>query len=84
MRTEFDAISIADFLHHAHFIPASKGLLRKWMEENAPGWNPEDLLTALVDAGAVERESIASGWTRVEGVDHVTLSRNPSDPRSTP
>lgn len=82
MRNDFDAETIDAFLHHCHFIPASKGLLRTWMETNAPGWTPEGLLTALSDAGAVVR--VEGYWERPDSVDHVTLSHSPLDPRSTP
>jgi hypothetical protein len=42
---------ITELVHFAHFIPISKGLSQKYVAENYPGWEWNDILPVLIEKG---------------------------------
>ena len=82
------AASAASYIRHLHPIPAGRGFLRDWVDDNAPGWTPNDLTRALKSAGLIERPrdgsmpelSAAVLWIDVEPIG--VCSRVELDPEA--
>lgn len=76
---ELSREQVASFLHHLHWIPANKGLLTQWLDENVTGWGSHELRVALSKAGAIEPCSQHfSGYRPVVGLRWVRLTSDGS------
>lgn len=55
---------LARLLHHGHWIPVTRGLTQRYVDEHFPGWTWNGLLDVWEAAGVVHRR---------EGAQHPTL-----------
>ena len=76
------AEEIAKLAHYGHFIPVGKGFTRRYVEDNFPGWEWNDIIPVLILNGVLstaEREAylpVGPSLYIDEKVKGVTIHRN--------
>jgi hypothetical protein len=56
---------IREISNYSHWIPITRGYHREFLEENFPGWDWNDLLPVLLDAGLVNTHIEEHDCTRL-------------------
>jgi len=74
------AKQIKELIHYGHLIPMSRGITQKYVEENFPGWEWNDIVPVLIKKNILKyvksRSRLDMGFGRsVELEDRLSLDK---------